>query len=113
FDGLKTKFDTSKIFVDVDAIKNEKFERYKFLYELYQDAITTEPSISLEDEYTVIDDYNNEKTVVPSSNKTDVLSQIYREIVNDFVCNENYGLDKYLSADIRHGIFVSQIRSGI
>ncbi|NOH77793.1 hypothetical protein F0247_22415 [Vibrio crassostreae] len=113
FDGLKTKFDTSKIFVDVDSIKNEKFERYRFLYELYQDAAVNDQSLNTEDEYTVIDDYKNEKTVVPSSNTTDVLSQIYREIVNDFVCNENYGLDKYLSADIRHGIFVSQIRSGI
>ncbi len=113
FDGLKAKFDTSKIFVDVDSIKNEKFERYRFLYDLYQDATINDQSLDTEDEYTVIDDYKNEKTVVPSSNTTDVLSQIYREIVNDFVCNENYGLDKYLSADIRHGIFVSQIRSGI
>ncbi len=113
FDELKAKFDNSKIFVDVDAIKNEKFERYLFLYQLYQDAKINDINFGSEDGYTIIEETQDGASVVPSSNTTDVLSQIYREIVKDFVLDENYGLDKYLSADIRHGIFVSQIRSGI
>lgn len=113
FDELRAKFDSSKIFVDVEVIKNEKLDRYSFLYQLYQDAQINDVNLGADDGYTIIEDTHESKAVVPSSNVTDVLAQIYREIVNDFVLDENFGLDKYLSADIRHGIFVSQIRSGI
>ncbi|QPK17727.1 hypothetical protein [Pectobacterium versatile] len=68
--------------------------------------LSSEDNFNSEDLYQI-----NDSNVVPSSKKMELLSTIYYAVVNDFTLNENYGLDKYLSAEIRHIVFTTQLRS--
>lgn len=49
--------------------------------------------------------------VVASSEKSGLLLKIFMQAATDFALNENYGLDKYLSAEVRHTVFVAQLRA--
>lgn len=111
---LRAKIESGKLYVDVHALTNKR----KHLYiSLYEQAIELKGGIHLEplkedDNINSVDIFQTpEGNAVASSRKMEMLFTIFRHIVNDFALNENYGLDKYLSAEIRHIVFTTQIRS--
>lgn len=113
FERLKASFNASKIYVDVDTLKSDKEYEYKRLYDIFNAAkISYHEKNSEENEFITID--NPDSTVImPSSDLADVVVEIYKQLIDDFVNNENYGLDKYLSTEIRHDVFLTQLRSSI
>lgn len=83
--------ESNKLFIDVDGIKKAKFEEYRiFLYELCLMDISSELS---------------KKYILSHFNR------YYPQFLEDFVFNRSYGLIRYLSSEIRHGVLPNQIRS--
>ncbi|PHM16431.1 MAG: hypothetical protein CJD30_11600, partial [Sulfuricurvum sp. PD_MW2] len=107
FDQLKIKFDSSKIYVDVESLINKRLDTYKQLFEL---LLTAQSSFDRTEEYILLEE---EELLIPVNDISTVTAKIYYHLLNDFVRNTDYGLDKYLSADIRHGFFVTHMRSGV
>lgn len=112
---LRAKLESGKLFVDVQALKSQRKHIY---YSLYEQAKTTSGGIELEplstgDEKATSQDIFEigEGSALASNRKTELLYRIFETAVRDFAVNENYGLDKYLSAEIRHVVFVTQLRS--
>jgi len=108
FEDIKTRYETGKIFVDIESLKRSKLERYKYYYDTLKDSLLLE--LKPPEEFTLISDEGN-VTAIPAGDTNSLLVELLKELITDFVKNENYGLDKYLSADIRHGIFENQFRS--
>lgn len=112
---LRAKLESGKLFVDIQALKAHRKHIY---YSLYEQAKTTSGGIQLEplsrnDNASVSADIFEivEGSALASNRKTELLYQIFDAAVQDFALDENYGLDKYLSAEIRHVVFVTQLRS--
>lgn len=116
---LRAKIESGKLFVDVQALESRKKESYLSLYEHAKsildgdilESLKEEKELSKSENILEIDGEGEIPVAVSSSKKTDVVMRIFREAVKDFALNEDYGLDKYLSAEIRHFVFVSQLRS--
>lgn len=111
---LRAKIESGKLYVDVHSLVNKRKHIYQNLFE---QAIETKGGILLSplDESKGINSEDlfeiAEGNAVASSKKMEMLFTIFRNIVADFALDENYGLDKYLSAEIRHIVFTTQIRS--
>lgn len=108
FEKLKTDFDSSKIYVDVESLRNKREDEYRRLFSLLLMAKVSE---NPEEEYIQLDE--GEDLWIPVTDLSSIISKIYSTLFNDFVSNPDFGLDKYLSADIRHGVFIPHIRSSI
>lgn len=120
-DKLRAKIEAGKLFVDVQGFATNRKEFYKSLFEHVK---SIKGGVALE-EYDDIEMMVDSKDVfdldrkteggvpliAPSSEKTDGLAKLFMHLTKDFALNENYGLDKYLSAEIRHVVFEEQIRS--
>ena len=112
-ENLRAKLETGKLYVDVQAIE----ARNKHIYEAYfKKAKSLEGGILLDanDETNAINDIypiNENKSVIASSRKMDLIVDLFYQCVRDFASSEEFGLDKYLSAEIRHNVFFGQIRS--
>lgn len=117
---LRAKIESGKLFVDVQALETH----HKHIYSsLFDQAKSVESGIVLEpltdesryiiskDIVEISKDENGTPRAVASNKKTDILFRIFTQASLDFALNENYGLDKYLSAEIRHTVFVTQLRS--
>ncbi|MFS1460620.1 hypothetical protein BCU40_005245 [Vibrio lentus] len=79
--------ESNKISIDVEAISKANFEEYRlFLLELCL--------LSNEDKY-ILSHFN----------------KFYPAVLEDFIFNKSYGLVRYLSSEIRHGVLPNQIRS--
>ena len=109
FEQLNTDFDSSKIYVDITSLKNKREDTYKYLFELFQIAKNTNES--KEDEYILLDEEDD--SWIPVTDISSVVRKIYIQLLDDFVNNTDYGLDKYLSTDIRHGFFITNLRTGV
>jgi hypothetical protein len=112
---LRAKIESAKLFVDVQALESQRKHIYRNFFE---QAKNIKGGIHLEhlplDSNTAGSDDIFEITqghALASNRKTQLLYEIFDAAVNDFALDENYGLDKYLSAEIRHIVFVSQLRS--
>jgi hypothetical protein len=116
---LRAKIETGKLFVDVQALETHRRHVYVSLYEQaksLEGGLDLEPLISDGGNFDSTDlvQIGAESSVplaVASSEKSNILVRIFTQAVNDFALNENYGLDKYLSAEVRHIVFVTQLRS--
>lgn len=130
FEKLKASFNSSKIYVDVESLKSDKEYEYKRLYDIfisskitYVENDTTEMSNNFdtddfvtgefEDDFVTVENSTDEHVLMPISDLSDVIVQIYKQLIEDFVKNEDYGLDKYLSTEIRHDVFFTQLRTSI
>ncbi|MGS4681978.1 hypothetical protein ACKURH_22810 [Enterobacter soli] len=113
-DNLRAKLETGKLYVDVQAMEAANKHKYQIYYEK---AKQVEGGILLEnienDLDNVVDIFkiDDNKSVVASSKKMDLIVNLYYQCAKDFASSEEYGLDKYLSAEIRHNVFFSQIRA--
>ena len=115
FEQLKASFNSSKIYVDVESLKIDKEYEYKRLYDIFlaSKIIYNENDKNDENEFITIADSEEGTVLMPSSDLADIVVQIYKRLVEDFLKNEDYGLDKYLSTEIRHDVFFTQLRSSI
>lgn len=120
-DQFRTKIETGKLFVDIQALETHRKGVYRSMFDHIK---SIEGGIVLDDVDDILaaasskDIFDiDQKTeggvplVAASSEKTDILAKIFIQIAKDFSLNENYGLDKYLSAEIRHVVFEEQLRS--
>lgn len=108
FEEIKTKYETGKIFVDIENLKRAKLERYRYYFDALKDSLIL--GLEPPEDFALITDDGN-ITAIPSGDTNSIIHELLKELISDFVKNENYGLDKYLSADIRHGVFENQLRS--
>ena len=109
-DKSKNSINSCKIYVDIDTLVAKKYKSYKSLFDIYR-------AFPLEDEHEDEGFYylNNDETniSVTKGNRTRTLFRIFRQMSDDFVANPEYGLDKYLSTDIRHQTFLNLMRAGV
>lgn len=118
---LRAKIETGKLYVDVQALETHRKHVYVALYD---QAKSLEGGLNLEplledgsniDSSDLVQIDNNASSslalALASSKKSNILLRIFRQAVQDFAMNENYGLDKYLSAEVRHVVFINQLRS--
>lgn len=112
-ENLRAKLETGKLYVDVQAIE----ARNKHIYqEYFEKAKSLQGGILLDtndESNTTIDIYpiNENRSAVASSRKMDLIVDLFYQCARDFASSEEFGLDKYLSAEIRHNVFFGQIRS--
>lgn len=115
---LRAKIETGKLYVDVQALETHRRHIYQGLYEQaksIEGGVNLEPlsesgNIDSKDLFK-INDASAVAVAVVSSEKSGILLKIFLQAIHDFALNENYGLDKYISAEVRHNVFVTQLRS--
>ena len=128
---LNNQVNESKIYVDVQSIKEHESEETRTLYEmfatatnqvaykeiLYGEILTRLASRGVSTGITFVE-VNDKGNVVVSEGsvelvnyRKDVLSQIFYNIRDKFLFNPKYGLDNYLSTRIRHGTLINQLRN--
>jgi len=112
---LRAKIESAKLFVDVQALESQRKHVY---HSLFEQAKSTKGGINLDplpldndtagshDIFEIV-----QGSALASNRKTQILYEIFHTAVRDFALNEHYGLDKYLSAEIRHIVFTTQLRS--
>lgn len=114
---LRAKMEAGKLYVDVQALEAHRRHIYVGLYD---QAKSLEGGVNLEplsqdqaigDTFDMVSLNEESRLAVASSEKSALLVRIFLQAIQDFALNENYGLDKYLSAEIRHIVFVTQLRS--
>ena len=124
---LNNQVDESKIFVDVQSIKEHESEETKTLYELFSTATN---QVAFKEvlygellarlakrgvTFVEVDEKGgikvSEGPVELVNYRKDVLSQLFYTIRDQFLFNPKYGLDNYLSTRIRHGTLVNQLRN--
>lgn len=117
-DKLRTKIETGKLYVDIQALEAQRKHAYVALYEkaksidnIKLEKIETVFEKGISGDFFDVDKIEGVSVAISSNKKTDILLEIYRQAAADFALNDNFGLDKYLSAEIRHIVFVAQIRS--
>jgi len=95
----------AKIFVDDNALKRKHLEEVRSLLALYEKI----PQGS-DERYTKIDSDNSKGGYV-SGSRNSLIERLYTTISNSFVFDDKYGLDRNLSAEIRHGFFSNLMRA--
>lgn len=111
---LRAKLESGKLYVDVQSLISKKKYIYNMYFELAKDlkgGVTLTP-LAEEDTINSEDIFHfTGGNAIASSEKMELLFTIFTSIVSDFTLDENFGLDKYLSAEIRHVVFTTQLRS--
>ncbi len=124
---LRAKIESGKLYVDIQALYGHRSHVYESLFAQAK-AFGADLSLDRVDSRDVEDStdivrlpvsikeksgfsINEPVQVVASSEKSGLLLKIFMQAATDFALNENYGLDKYLSAEVRHVVFVSQLRA--
>lgn len=126
---LNNQVDDSKIFVDVQSLKDHELEEAKTLYDMFATAnnqvayreivfgelMTILASQGVSSKYYTIDEdgqlKESESPVELVNYRKDVLQRIFYSIRDQFLFNPKYGLDNYLSTRIRHGTLINQLRN--
>jgi len=98
----KTKYDMHKVYVDIDSIAFLKSSEFNVLYDTYN-------SISEKGTDTPIILKSINKLAITNP-KSRALFDYAKRFIHQFVKNPDYGLDKCLSTEIRHGVFKSHVR---
>ncbi|WP_133061233.1 hypothetical protein [Paraburkholderia hospita] len=113
---LRAKIESGKLFVDIQALDSHRRHIY---HGLFDQAKSLEGGVELHtlgkenkiDSDDLVRLNTKAAVAVASSEKSNILVRMFNQAVEDFALNGNYGLDKYLSAEVRHTVFVSQLRS--
>lgn len=124
---LNNQVDESKIFVDIQSIKEHESDETRTLYEMFATATNqvafkeilygellsrlAKRGVALVGVDEKGDVIVSEGPVELVNYRKDVLSQIFYTIRDQFLFNPKYGLDNYLSTRIRHGTLVNQLRN--
>ncbi|MBX6690032.1 hypothetical protein I8746_10500 [Pseudomonas sp. USTB-Z] len=112
---LRAKIESGKLYVDIQAFEGQRKQLYENLYaqaKALTGGVQLEPLANVSELETSKDLFKlSERDAIASTEKTELLYTIHMYAIEDFALNETYGLDKYLSAEIRHMVFVAQLRS--
>ena len=121
---LNKKVDDSKIYVDIQSIKDNDLDEAKALFKMYDQSsrninlfeeninqlIAQLSSISLNaDVYVNVGGYSNSSEKL--SYHKDLLKKMFIQVRDQFLLNPKSGLDNYLSTRIRHGTLINQLRN--
>lgn len=120
--ALAQQVNDSKIHVDVQSLINSGLSNEKLLFDTYSsidDNLEMYEQKNLEEtlDYILKLSENERKTVIikyelPSVKyKKMLFQQMFLSIRDKFLFDPIYGLDKYLSARIRHGTLITQLRN--
>lgn len=101
-------FETHKIQVNTDAIKGKISKQLKAMYNKYKYAIDNEISKVIASIYSLKLSGIN---YLALKDDGDILKEMVITIRNEFVLDAEYGLDSYLSLNIRHGTLAGQLRA--
>ncbi|QUE89675.1 hypothetical protein [Pseudomonas sp. SCA2728.1_7] len=112
---LRAKIESGKLFVDVQTLESMRKHVYVALFDqakslpggILLEPVNSESALESSKDLFKVSGSN----AIASNEKTEILYSIHVHAVEDFALNENYGLDKYLSAEVRHMVFVTQLRS--
>ncbi len=104
-DAGTSELNGAKIFVDDSAIRKKHNEEVKSLLALYEKL----PQGG-DERYTNIDSDNSKGGYI-SGNRNSLIERLYIMLSGSFVLDDKYGLDKNLSAEIRHGFFSNLMRA--
>ncbi|MFV7790908.1 hypothetical protein ACNO6Z_08605 [Aliarcobacter lanthieri] len=112
---LKTSYNHGRIFVDITSFRQLRENTYKRLFERYGILCQNNNDIEDLEEYVTYEHINKseyEDGFIPSTDLFSFIHELYQEhLIKDFVKNQNFGLEKYLSAEIRHGNLRTELRS--
>lgn len=114
---LRAKIETGKLYVDVQALESQRRHVYLELYERARslgDQFVWEPIDSMPATPAMPVgslSQSESESAKATGEKTTVLATLYLTLAFDFALNQKFGLDKYLSAEVRHQIFVPQLRA--
>ena len=111
----------SRVYVDVENIKkensvylSENFDRYLVIKDFNDEVMSIDITSNeyIEDLKKIVTEMNEKIRVNPSfSQKIVILKSIISKITEEFLFNEKYGLNTFLSSRIRHGYCKSQLIS--
>ena len=112
---LRAKIESGKLFVDVHEIESQRKHVYSALFTQAKSipgGVVLAPVENVSDLEISKDLFKiSDTNAIAATEKTAVLYKIFITAVDDFALNESYGLDKYLSAEIRHIVFEAQLRA--
>lgn len=112
---LRAKLESGKLFVDVQALESHRKHIYETFFEQASSLKGTGKMVPMESPAELLESSSvlalSEQRALASNTKTELMYSIFKQAVEDFALNENYGLDKYLSAEVRHVVFIAQLRS--
>jgi hypothetical protein len=118
FENLKASYNSSKLYIDVDNLKRSREDIYKRFYDEILNIkncdteLLNKEEISLEENYiTYTNEDDVQKVLMPATDILKICSEIYTQLVNDFVKNGDFGLNKYLSTEIRHDVLFTHLRT--
>jgi len=97
----------AKIYVNDGALKKKNIALVDSLLTLFRCAKEDD-----DDKYIILGNVDDEEArAVLSGTKNSVVMRLITEILESFLFDERYGLDKNLSGEIRHGFFPNLMRS--
>jgi hypothetical protein len=113
---LRAKIEAGKLYVDAQALQTQRRQVYLDLFERARslgsdfvwEPIDSVENISVPGSAGGLTDPELAKA---SGEKSTILVTLFMTLAYDFALNQKYGLDKYLSAEVRHQIFIPQLRS--
>lgn len=117
---LAQQVNDSKIHVDVQSLISGELSEVKILFESYlqiDDNLEIYEQESVEGLLDFLQKNNGRKSVIESDElpsvryKKEIFNLMFLNIRDKFLLDPIYGLDKYLSARIRHGTLLTQLRN--
>ncbi|WP_460859036.1 hypothetical protein [Rheinheimera gaetbuli] len=106
-DILSRQHASSKLDIDVDGIKNSKLGEYESHFTMLDQLNSGE----LDDLLELFKDDLENKTTKLDNAIVHFYGRAYEDMLQDFIFNEDFGLVRYLSSEIRHGWLPNKIRS--
>jgi hypothetical protein len=111
-----TDIEKSKIYVDVDGIRNSVYAEGRDLYDRFHSL----PESDKEALYDIVAQVSEQlrsldgkqlHIIMPPSKKEDAFKELYTLVRDRFVSSSEFGLDVYLSVGIRHSTLEKHLRS--
>lgn len=101
------QIDQSRIYVDTENIKKENIDYLKEIFERFLNIKNFSNKIYIYDSNDYLETISNNQKLEPKlevfSQDYIVFKEIFSKIMEEFLFNEFYGLNTYLSSRIRHG----------
>ena len=121
---LNAHVDESKIYVDIQSIKDNELADVQTLFENYEAADNQTKLLKKSGEAELVEYFRDIESNVDiiyvgvsakqrevTDYKLDVLTKIFKIVRDQFLFNPKSGLDNYLSTRIRHGTLVNKLRN--
>lgn len=117
YDAAANTMNGAKIYVDDAAIKGRVYDEAEKIFALFKSIAEDEPAVEelialqVANDPTIGDEEDLPKKVIVKSAKSAAALKMWILVKDAFKEDEKFGLDKNLSAEVRHGFFSNLIRS--